>query len=177
MKKRLRYSTSEELRNSAFTSSCSTHSPQAGGSEGRNWLSNAHSPVSRDHICDHLRILNIHKSVGSNEMHLGHSSSHCQYKLRDKRVHHSPAKKVLEVLLDVKMDHSPGSQSNPRLHQKKCGQHREGGDPAPLLCTEEASLGELHPDVETSVQERHGPVGTHSEEGHKNNPKDETPLL
>ena len=31
--------------------------------------------------------------------------------------------------------------------------------------------------LESSVQERHGPVGAHPEEGHKNGPRDETPHL
>jgi len=31
--------------------------------------------------------------------------------------------------------------------------------------------------VESSVQERHGSVGAHPEEGHKNDPRDGTPLL
>ena len=47
--------------------------------------------------------------------------------------------------------------------------------PSALHC--EASPGALHPDVESSVQERHRPVGTHPEEGHKNDPRDGTPLL
>ena len=35
----------------------------------------------------------------------------------------------------------------------------------------------LHPDVESSVQERHGAVGVCPEEGHKNDPRGGTPLL
>jgi len=54
---------------------------------------------------------------------------------------------------------------------KMCGQQVEGGDPAPLLCTSEVSLEVLHADVESSVQERHRPVGVCLEEGHKNDPK------
>ena len=52
-----------------------------------------------------------------------------------------------------------------------------GGDPAPLLCAGVASLGVLCPDVETSVQERHRPVGLHPEDGHKNHPENGTPPL
>ena len=31
--------------------------------------------------------------------------------------------------------------------------------------------------MESSIQERHGPVGLHPEEGHRNAPMDGTPLL
>ena len=65
----------------------------------------------------------------------------------------------------------------PELHQKKCGQQTEGGDPALLLCAGEASPGVLCLDVESSVQEKHGPVRVCPEEGHKNNPMDGTPPL
>ena len=44
----------------------------------------------------------------------------------------------------------------------------------PPLCADEISPGELHPDVESSVLERHGPVGVHPEEGHRNDPRDGT---
>ncbi len=37
--------------------------------------------------------------------------------------------------------------------------------------------GVLSSDMESSVQERHGPVGSCPEEGHKNDPRDGTPLL
>ena len=65
----------------------------------------------------------------------------------------------------------------PELHQKKLGHEVEGGDPAPLLCTGETLPGVLHPDGESSVQDRHGPVGAHPEKGHKNGTRDGTPFL
>jgi len=46
---------------------------------------------------------------------------------------------------------SPECQPCPGLHQKKHGWR--------VLCAGEPSPGVLHPDVESSVQERHGPVG------------------
>ena len=73
--------------------------------------------------------------------------------------------------------HSTESQPYPGLHQKKHGQQVEGSYLAPLLCAGETQLGVLHPDVESSGQERCGSVGVHPEKGHKNDPRDGiTPL-
>ena len=58
------------------------------------------------------------------------------------------------------------------MENKKEALHSE----PPLLCTGEISLV-LCPDVESSVQKRHGPVGVHPKEGHRNDPRDGTPLL
>ena len=60
---------------------------------------------------------------------------------------------------------SPDSQLYPGLLQKRHGNQGKGGDPAPLHCTGEVSPGVLHPDVESSVQERHGPGWSASREG------------
>jgi len=65
--------------------------------------------------------------------------------------------------------HSLESQSYPGQYQKKRGKQAEGGDPAPLLLTGETPPGVLHPALEPSAQESHGPVGAGLEEGHKNN--------
>ena len=46
-----------------------------------------------------------------------------------------------------------------------------------LLYSGETSPGVLHPDAESSVEEKCGPAQVHPEEGHKNDPRDGTPLL
>jgi len=59
---------------------------------------------------------------------------------------------------------SPEGQPDRGLHQEKRGQKGKGGDSAALLCSGETSLGVLHPTLEPSEHERHGPVGTGPEE-------------
>jgi len=60
----------------------------------------------------------------------------------------------------------PEGQLYPGLSQEQCGQQVEEGDSASLLCSRETSPGVLHPAVEPSAQEGHGPVGTGLEKGH-----------
>jgi len=62
---------------------------------------------------------------------------------------------------------NPEGQLYPGLHQEKGGQQVEGGDSAPLLCSGETPLGALHPALEPSAQEKHGPVGAGPEEATK----------
>ena len=73
--------------------------------------------------------------------------------------------------------HSPENQLYPGRHPKKHGWRCEGAGSAPLLCTGKTSPGVLCPRMESSVQERHGPVGVHPEEGHKNDSRHGIPLL
>ena len=71
---------------------------------------------------------------------------------------------------------SPDNKTYPELHQKKHGQQIKRGDPASPLHADEISAEVLYPDAESSVQERHRPVGS-CPEGHKNDPRGGTPLL
>jgi len=73
--------------------------------------------------------------------------------------------------------HSPEIHLYPGLHKKKCGQHVEGGDYPPLLCSCENTPGVLHPALGTPVQERCRPAKVHPEKGHKKDRRDGTPLL
>jgi len=92
-------------------------------------------------------------------------------------------RKDLVVLVEGKLNMSSNVPSQPRKPTVSWAASKAvwpagwGSDPAPVLCAGEASPGVLRPDVESSVQERHGAVGVHPEEGHKNDPRDGTPLL
>lgn len=52
-----------------FPGNCSPHSPQIFGLVGGNQGSNVPPTVSKDQVCDHLKNLNIHKSIGLDEVH------------------------------------------------------------------------------------------------------------
>jgi len=58
----------------------------------------------------------------------------------------------------------PEGQLYPGLLPEKCGQQGKGGDSAPLLCSGEISPVVLHPALEPSALEGHGPVGVGPEE-------------
>jgi len=59
---------------------------------------------------------------------------------------------------------SPESQLYPGLLPQQCGQQGEGADSDPLLHSGETQPAVLHPAVEPSAQDRHGPVGAGIEE-------------
>ena len=54
---------------SVFADNCSLHTPQIFAFEGGDWGSNVPPTVREDQVCDHLKKLNIHKSMGPDEVH------------------------------------------------------------------------------------------------------------
>ena len=115
-------------------------------------------------------------------LHLDHSNPHYQCKLKDESIDYSPAEKSLGVLVDGNLDMSQqcaltAQKANCILSCIKRSMTRRAGEVILPLYTGEASPGVLCPDVESSVQEGHGPVGAHPEASHRNDAKDGTPLL
>ncbi|GAB0189939.1 triadin [Grus japonensis] len=117
-------------------------------------------------------------------LHVGRRNPKHNYRLGEEWIESSPKEKDLGVLIDEKLNMSrqccacsPESQPCPGLHQKKCGQQVEGGDPAPLLGSGETPPGVLRPALGAPVQERHGVVGASPEEGHEADQRDGAPPL
>jgi len=105
-------------------------------------------------------------------LHLGQGNPHYQHRLGDEGIDSSPAKKDLGVLVDEKLDMShqcalAAQKSNQTLGcipSSVGSRTREGIMP---LCSGETSLGVLHPALEPSAQDRHGPIGVGPEEATK----------
>ena len=96
---------------------------------------------------------------------------------------HSPAKKDLGIRVDrklaIRQQYALAAQkANRILNCIKSDASRSRDVILPFYSAScEASPGALHPDVESSVQERHRPVRAHPEKGHKNDPRDGMPPL
>jgi len=96
---------------------------------------------------------------------------------------HSPAEKDLGFKVDGKLDMGQqraltAQKANRILGSiKRSVASRVREVVLPLCCVGEASPGVLHPDVESSVQERHGAVGACPVESHRNDAKDGTPIF
>ncbi|KAK4828554.1 hypothetical protein QYF61_027523 [Mycteria americana] len=54
----------------SFYSKCSSHTAQVTEGKGRDWENEQPPTVGEGQVRDHLRNLKVHKSMGSNEMHL-----------------------------------------------------------------------------------------------------------
>jgi len=110
---------------------------------------------------DYVNLMRFHKAK-CKVLHLGQGNRWYEYRVGDEGIESSPAEKDLGVLVDEKLDMSH-RYAYAGLHQK---QQVEGGDSAPLLCSGETPPGVLHPALERSARERHGPVGVGLVEGH-----------
>ncbi|GAB0189970.1 hypothetical protein GRJ2_001462300 [Grus japonensis] len=117
-------------------------------------------------------------------LHMGWHNPKHDYRLGKEWIESSPEEKDLGILIDEKLNMSrqccacsPESQPCPALHQKRCDQQVEGGDPAPLLYSCETPPGVLHPPLGAPVEERHGAVGGSPEEGHEADQRAGAPLL
>jgi len=55
---------------SVFTGVCSSYTAQVTGGEGRDWENGEVPIVGEDQVRDQLRNLKVHRSMGSDEMHL-----------------------------------------------------------------------------------------------------------
>jgi len=117
-------------------------------------------------------------------LHMGQGNAKHKYRLGGEWIENSPEEKDLEVLVDEKLDMTQqctlAAQKASHILgciKKKPSQQVEGDDSPPLLCSDETPPGVLHPALESSAQERHGPVGAGPDKGYKNHPRDGTPLL
>ena len=98
----------------------------------------------------------------------------------DENIECRPAKKDLRVLVDSKLDMSEqcalAAQKTNRIlgciRRSMTSRSREVILPLYSVSVR-LHLEYLNPDVESSVQERHRPIGAHPEEGHKNDPRAE----
>jgi len=105
-------------------------------------------------------------------LHLDQGNSWYQYRLGDEEVGSSPAEKDLGTLVDEKLDLNweraliaqKASHALGCIPSSVASQAREGILP---LCSDETPPGVLHPTLEPSAQDRHGPVGAGPEEGTK----------
>lgn len=52
-----------------FTSKCSSHAAHLRKSKGRGWHSEVPATIGEDKVWDHLRNLNVHRSMGPDEIH------------------------------------------------------------------------------------------------------------
>jgi len=127
--------------------------------------------------------MRFHK-VKCRVLHMGRGKPQYQYGLGDEGIESSPAEKDLGVLMDEKLDIS--QQSVLAAQKANCilaciktstaSRFREMIFPLYSVLVR-APPGVLCPVLRFPIQERHGPVRTDPEEGHKNCQRDGTPLL
>ena len=99
---------------------------------------------------------------------LSHDNPHYQYKQRDERIVHSPAEKDLGVLVGGKLDMSQQyTLAAPKANCiLGCIKRNVASGVRKVILPLYSAL--VSPDGESSVQERHRPVGVPPEKSHRN---------
>jgi len=113
---------------------------------------------------------------------MGQGNPKHKYRLSGERIESSPEKKDLWVLVDEKLNMTwqcalTAQKANRTLDCIKSSTASRLREVVVPLCSGETAPHVLHPALEPSAQERHGPVGVGPEEGHKKDPRDVTSLL
>jgi len=129
-----------------------------------------------------VNLMRFNKAKCRRVLHVGQGNPCYQYRLRDKGIENSPAKKDLGVRGDEKLDTSQqhvltGQKADCILgciKRSVASRFREAILP---LCSAETPPGVLRPALNTSAQGRHGPVGVGLKEKHKNDQRAGTLLL
>jgi len=115
-------------------------------------------------------------------LYLGQGNPEHQYRPGDERIESSPEEKDLGVLVDEKLNMSRQCvlTAQKAIHILGCIKRSVASRSRAVilpLCSGETPSGVLHPALEPSEQERHGPGGAGPQEGHKNDQKNGTSLL
>jgi len=105
-----------------------------------------------------------------------------RYRLGGEWIESSHEEKVLGVLVDEKLNMTrqcalTAQKANCILGCTKRSMTSRSREVILPLCSGETPPRILHPALEPSAQERHGPVGGDPKEGHKNNQRDGTTVL
>ena len=111
------------------------------------------------------------------DLQLGHGKPHYQYRLEDVRMEYSPVKKDLGVLVESwKWASSMPSHLRKPIVSWVASKGEWWSGRGEWSCPPALHwwdlTGVLCPDVESSVQERHGHLGACSEKSHRNDPRD-----